>query len=107
MLRTYQKQAFQFWVVLATIVVFNFLDLVLTIWVLDQGAHEANPLMRYLFWSDPATAALVKLGVVAVVVVILQQMRMYGRALEFSLVLLVGFTVLMFHHAAFAVGLAR
>ena len=71
MLRAYQKEAFQFWLVLAPIVVFNFLDLMLSIWTLDRGAREANPVMRYLFWSDPATAALVKLGVVAVVVVIL------------------------------------
>ena len=106
MLRTYQANAFQLWLVLATIVVFNFLDLMLTIRALDRGAQEANPVMRSLISFHPVTAAVVKLGVVAVVVLIIQRMRRYRRALELSLALLAGFTTLIVYQAAFAVGLA-
>jgi hypothetical protein len=90
--------------VLATIVVFNFIDLMLTVRALDRGAEEANPVMRNLFWAHPLTAALVKLGVVAVVVLMLQRLRRYRSALSVSLFLLVGFTMLMFYHAGFALG---
>ncbi len=104
MLKAYGRDAVRFWTVLATIVVFNFLDLMLTIRALNRGAIEANPVMRNLFWTHPVIAAIVKIGVVAAVVLALQRMRRFRRALELSLVLLVGFTVLMFYHAAFAFG---
>ena len=100
----YRADSVRFWTVLATIVVFNFLDLMLTIRSLDRGAIELNPVMRTLFWTHPVIAAVVKLGIVGAVALMLQRMRRYRRALEVSLVLLVGFTVLMFYHAAFAVG---
>jgi hypothetical protein len=90
--------------VLATIVVFNFLDLMLTVMALDRGAVEANPVMRNLFFESPVVAALVKLGIVGAVVLMLQRMRRYRAALQFSLLLLVGFTALMFYHAGFALG---
>ncbi len=105
MLATYGRDSVRFWTVLATIVVFNFLDLMLTVRALNRGAIEANPVMRTLFWTHPVVAALVKLGVVAVVVLALQRMRRFRRALELSLVLLIGFTALMFYHALFAIGL--
>ena len=104
MLMTYGRDSVRFWTVLATIVVFNFLDLMLTSRALNRGAIEANPVMRNLFWTHPVVAALVKVGVVAAVVLALQRMRRYRQALELSLVLLVGFTALMFYHAAFAAG---
>lgn len=93
-----------FWTILATIVVFNFLDLVLTIRALDRGAEEANPVMRSLFWSHPLTAALIKLGVVAAVVLALLALRRYRDAVVVALVIFVGLTALMFYHAGFAVG---
>ncbi len=98
------RDSVTFSTVLATIVVFNFLDLVLTLRALDMGAEEANPIMRTLFWNHPVAAALVKLGVVAVVVLGLQRLRRYRDAIAFSLILLIGFTALMLYHAAFAVG---
>lgn len=93
-----------FWTALATIVVFNFLDLMLTFRALDRGAEEANPIMRTLFWTHPLTASLVKLAIVAAVVLMLQRMRRFRSALSVTLFLLVGFTALMLYHAAFAVG---
>lgn len=103
-LRRIGRDSVTFWTVLATIVVFNFLDLMLTLRALDRGAHEANPVMRALFWSHPMTATLVKLGVVAAVVLLLQRLRRYRDALSFAVILLVGFTALMLYHAGFAVG---
>lgn len=104
MLLAYGKNTLRYWTVLATIVVFNFLDLMLTLRALDRGAIEGNPVMRRLFWSNPMAAALVKLGVVAAVVLALDRMRRYRRALELSLLLLVGFTALTLYHAGFALG---
>lgn len=98
------RTTLRFWTVLATIVVFNFVDLMLTVRALNMGAEEANPVMRTLFWTHPLTAASVKLGVVAFVVLGLQRLRRYRDALLVSLVLLIGFTALMFYHAAFAMG---
>lgn len=103
-LRKLQGDHLQFWTVLATIVTFNFLDLVLTLEALDDGAVEANPVMRVLFWTEPVAAAIVKLGVVAVVVVVLLRLRRHRAALELALILLVVFTALMFYHAGFALG---
>ena len=101
----YGKNALAFWTVLATIVVFNFLDLILTVRPIALGAGEANPVMRTLLWSNPIIAGVVKLGVVAAVVLALQRMRRFRDALAMSLGLLVGFTALMFYHAAFALEL--
>lgn len=94
----------QFWTVLATIVVFNFLDLALTIEALNDGAIEANPVMRVLFFTEPVIAAIVKLGVVAIVVLTLLRLRRFRAALELAFMLLVVFTALMFYHAGFALG---
>ena len=105
MLETYGRDAVRFWTVLATIVVFNFVDLILTIRALDLGAVEVNPVMRTLFWTHPVIAAVVKLSVVGAVVLMIQRMRRFRRALEVSLLLLFGFTALMFYHAWFALGL--
>ena len=103
-LQQYGRDSVRFWTVLATIIVFNFVDLMLTVDALAQGAEEANPIMRSLFWAHPVTAAVVKVGVVAAVVLALQRMRRYRAALELALLMLVGFTLLMFYHAAFAIG---
>ena len=103
-LQRFGRDSLAFWTVLATIVVFNFLDLMLTVRALDSGAEEANPVMRTLFWTHPLTAALVKLGVVAAVVLMLQRLRRFRSALSVTFALLIGFTALMFYHAAFAVG---
>ncbi len=100
----FRNDSVAFWTVLATIVVFNFIDLMLTLRALDRGAVEANPVMRALFWTHPLTATLVKLGVVGFVVLMLQRMRRFRSALEVTLALLVGFTALMFYHAGFALG---
>jgi hypothetical protein len=105
MLQRYGRDSLTFWTVLATIVVFNFLDLILTVRAINRGAEEANPVMRVLFWTEPVIAAVVKIGIVAAVVLMLQRLRRYRQALTASLVLLVGFTALMFYHAGFALKL--
>jgi hypothetical protein len=105
MLQRYGRDSLTFWTVLATIVVFNFLDLILTVRAINDGAQEANPVMRVLFWTEPVIAAVVKIGIVAAVVLMLQRLRRYRQALTVSLVLLVGFTALMFYHAGFALRL--
>jgi hypothetical protein len=104
-LQRLRRNSLTFWTALATIVVFNFLDLMLTLRALDRGAHEANPVMRALFWTDPIVATLIKLGTVAAVVLGLQRVRRYRDALSVTLFLLVGFTALMFYHAGFALGI--
>ena len=103
-LKQYGGDSVRFWTVLATIVVFNFIDLMLTIDALGRGAVEANPVMRSLFWAHPLTAALVKIGVVAAVVLFLQRMRRYRAALELAFIMLIGFTARRGYHSAVAIG---
>ncbi len=91
--------------VLATIVVFNFMDLLLTLRVLDAGGVELNPLMANLFSMDQLTAAFVKLGVVGAAVLLLYSLRRYRRTLELSLLLLIAFSGLMFYHIYLALQL--
>lgn len=41
---------------------FNALDVVLTLWFLELGLHEANPVMASLLEISPEMFAVVKLG---------------------------------------------
>lgn len=92
--------------VLATIVVFNFMDYLLTLQVLEAGGKELNPVMARLFSVGPAAAALVKLGVGAAVVLALLALRRYRRTLEMAIVALVGFSALMIYHVVVAIRIA-
>jgi hypothetical protein len=106
-LRSYRDSSTKFLLVVATIVVFNYIDYMLTIRVLRAGGVELNPLMAHLLDISPTLAAVAKLGSVGVVALVLLMLRRYRRTLEASLVLLVAFTVLMFYHGAVAIQLLR
>jgi hypothetical protein len=102
----YRDNRTTFLLVLATIVVFNYVDYLLTVRVLRAGGAELNPLMARLFEISPVVAALAKLGTVGAAVMVLMLLRRYRRTLEASLILLLTFTALMFYHAALAMQLA-
>jgi hypothetical protein len=102
-LRTYRDKPMTFLLVLATIVVFNYIDYQLTVRVLAAGGVELNPVMVRLFALSPIAAATAKLGAVGVSVLILLSLRRYRRTLEESLLLLVGYSALMFYHAGLAI----
>jgi hypothetical protein len=104
-LRSYRDSPTMFLLVVATIVVFNYIDYMLTVRVLRAGGVELNPLVARLFEISPSVAAVAKFGSVGVVALVLLVLRRYRRTLEASLVLLVGFTALMFYHAAVALQL--
>ena len=101
-LRSYRANETRFLLVLATIVVFNYVDYLLTVRVLRAGGAELNPLMAWAFEIGPTFAAVAKLGTVGVAVVVLLMLRRYRRTLEASLILLAVYTALMFYHAALA-----
>lgn len=84
--------------VLATIVVLNLMDYLLTLRILALGGTEANPVMAHLFNMGLETAALAKLGIVGVVVIALLALRRYRRTLELSLLLLLVYSALMIYH---------
>ncbi len=102
-LRSYRSNETRFLLVLATIVVFNYVDYLLTVRVLRAGGAELNPVMAWAFQISPTFAAVAKLGTVGVAVLVLLMLRRYRRTLEASLVLLAVYTALMFYHAALAV----
>jgi len=84
--------------VLATIVVLNLMDYLLTLRILALGGIEANPIMARLFDMGLETAALAKLGIVGIAVIVLLALRRYRRTLELSLILLLAYSVLMLYH---------
>ncbi len=102
----YRDNRTGFLLVLATIIVFNYVDYLLTIRVLQAGGSELNPIMAHLFELSPTVAATAKLGTVGAAALILLVLGRYRRTLEVSLVLLVTFTALMFYHVAVAVRIA-
>jgi hypothetical protein len=101
-LRSYRDSPTMFLLVVATIVVFNYIDYMLTVRVLRAGGVELNPLVARLFEISPTVAAVAKFGSVGAVALVLLMLRRYRRTLEASLILLVGFTALMFYHAVVA-----
>jgi len=105
-LRNYRDNKTTFLLVLATIVVFNYVDYLLTVRVLQAGGAELNPIMARLFEISPVVAATAKIGAVGAAVLVLLALRRYRRTLETSLVLLITFTALMFYHARVAVQIA-
>ncbi len=101
----YREKRFAFLLVLASIVVFNYIDLLLTMRALELGATEANPIMAWLFESSPAAAATVKMGISGVVVVVLLALGRYRRVLEASLVIMYAYAALMIYHVIIAIRL--
>ena len=104
-LRSYGDNRTTFLLVLATIIVFNFVDYMLTVRVLGAGGIELNPIMARLFEISPVVAATLKISLVGAATLVLLVLQRYRRTLEASLALLVGFAALMFYHSLVAISL--
>ncbi len=102
----YREKRSAFMLVLASIVVFNYIDLLLTLRALELGATEANPIMAWLFERSPVVAASVKLSISGAVVLVLLMLGRFRRVLEASLVILVAHSALMVWHVILAIQLA-
>lgn len=63
----------------------NTLDLVFTQHVLSHGAREINPIMAALLSHDPVLAGVFKIGMIAVVSVLLWVFRRYKSALQVTM----------------------
>ena len=59
-MRQYRENKSTFLLVLATIIVFNYVDYLLTVRVLRAGGAELNPIMARLFEISPVVAATAK-----------------------------------------------
>ena len=101
-LLSYRDNQLAFMLVLATLVVFNYMDYHLTLRVLAAGGSELNPIMARLFGIGPEAAAAAKLGSVGAVVLVLLALRRYRRTLEASLFFLLAYSALMFYHVVLA-----
>lgn len=101
-LRRYAESRSAFPLVLATIIVFNLIDYVMTIRVLGVGGVELNPVMERLFATSWETAALVKLLTAGLVALVMLALRRYRRTLEVSLFVLLGYSALTFYHVFLA-----
>jgi hypothetical protein len=74
------------------------LDLAFTLWALDHGATEANPLMRVLLDGHPVAAVFVKVGLVAGVSVIVYLMRRYRLMLQVAVLAVALFAAIVIYH---------
>lgn len=97
-IRSFSESRIGFPLVLATIIVFNLIDYLMTLRVLDAGGAELNPIMERLFQLSPEAAALVKLITAGVVALSLLALRRYRRTIEVSLLIMLGYSALMFWH---------
>ena len=94
----YRRDPYTIAAVLFVFVVLNIADLLLTVRALSMGAIEANPVMAWLFDSDPTLAALFKLVVGAGMAVAVWAARRYRRILEMSFVMVAVMTVVLVYH---------
>jgi len=101
-LRKYADSRLAFPLVLATIVVFNLIDYVMTVRVLGVGGLELNPIMQHLFETSMEAAALVKLLAAGAVTLVLLALRRYRRTLEVSLLVMLGYSALTLYHVYLA-----
>ena len=76
----------------------SLLDLAFTLWALDHGAVEANPVMRVLIQDDPALAMAAKIGMVAGVSIIIFLLRRHRLMLKVAVLALVLFAAIVFYH---------
>lgn len=97
-LEQYRNDSHTIAAMLLVFVVLNIVDLLLTVRALSMGAVEVNPVMAWLFASDPAVAALFKLVVGAGIALAVWSARRYRRILEFSFVLVAVMTVVLVYH---------
>lgn len=78
--------------------VLSILDLAFTMWALQQGAVEANPVMAALLSDDPAIAAAVKILIVAVVSLVIYLLRRYRLMLKVALFSVALFGAIVLYH---------
>ena len=97
-LHAYRRNSRTLALVLAVITALKVADLLLTQRALGRGAVEGNPIMAMLFEVDPWIAGITKIGVGLLVVGMLWALRRYRRALEFSIVALVGMGLVFVYH---------
>ncbi len=73
-------------------------DLAFTLFALDHGAIEANPVMRTLLDSDPGFAILAKIGMVAGVSTLIYLLRRYRLMLMVALIAVAVFGSVVVYH---------
>jgi hypothetical protein len=78
--------------------VLSILDLAFTMWALQQGAVEANPVMAALLSDDPAIAAVVKILIVAAVSLVIYLLRRYRLMLKVALFSVALFGAIVLYH---------
>ena len=78
--------------------VLSVLDFVFTMWALEQGAIEANPVMAALLSSDPVVAATVKILIVAAVSLLIYLLRRYRLMLKVALFSTGLFAAIVLYH---------
>ncbi len=95
--------------IVATVIVLNLIDGVLTLyWVMSGMAVEANPLMDVLLERHPLLFILLKLGLVMMGTYLLWRLRRRAAAVvAIFLVFLVYYWVLLLHLSAMNLGLLR
>lgn len=77
----------------------SILDLLFTLWALQNGAVEANPVMRGLLDASPAVAAAVKVGMVAALTALIFAFRRYRLMLATAVFVLLAFFFLVIYHS--------
>ncbi len=90
-------------VALFVFVLLNIADLLLTVRALSMGAVEVNPVMAWLFETDPVLAATFKLAVGFGIALAVWAARRYRRILETSLVLVAIMTLVLVYHGYVAI----
>lgn len=75
-------------------------DLLFTRSLLRLGVTEANPFMRYLLEADPARAALVKVGLVALASLVIWLLRRYRSVLQLALFLVAVYAAVVLYECA-------
>jgi hypothetical protein len=71
------------------IILLNVLDIILTLIILRGGGYELNPLIRSWFALGAPTAALLKIGMSAIIAFLMYRYRWEG-ALRFNAVFIFG-----------------
>jgi hypothetical protein len=98
LLEVYRDDSHLIAAALLVFVVLNIVDLLLTVQALSMGAIEVNPVMAWLFDSDPTMAALFKLVVGTGIALAVWGARRYRRILEFSFMLVAVMTGVLLYH---------
>jgi hypothetical protein len=84
--------------VLLTANLLSVLDLVFTLRALQNGAQEANPLMKALLDWDPAVAGSVKVGIIVALSLLIWKMRRYRIILQVAVFALVVYATIIAYH---------